>query len=278
MRAVSTAVDAVVFLLLVSAAVGTLVVAGPSASRGPVDGTATTTARTLTTSTLAVEYSPMTGRNRTATGTAAGLLAESTLGTARIGHDRVTPTGDAFADAVRDAVEPVARHRSANVQVRVVWDAYRGAPLTGETVIGPTPPAGIDVDAAVVTVPSGLSAGRSAALAAAERDGYVGVARVVAGRFVDGRFDAERMRLALYGEGDRSDLAAARYRGAARTLDVSIERQVARAETESANRRLTAALADRLRRDLHSRFDTPEDAARAVTVGEVRIVVRTWSP
>lgn len=278
MRAVSTAVDAVVFLLLVSAAVGTLAVAGPSASRGPPDGTAAETARTLTTSTVAVEYPPLVGRNRTATGTAAGLLAESTLATVRVGHDRLTPTGDAFADAVRDGVEPVARHRSANVQVRVVWTAYRGAPLTGETVVGPAPPAGTDVDAAVVTVPSGLPAARDAAHDAAARDGYLGVARVVADRFVDGRFDPERMRLALYGEGDRSDLAAARYHGAARTLGVSVDSQVVRAETESANRRLTAALADRLRRDLRSRFDTPEDAARAVSVGEVRIVVRTWSP
>lgn len=278
MRGLSTAVDAVVFLLLVSAAVGTLVVAGPSASRGPTDGTAAATARTLTTSTLAVEYSPMVGRNRTATGTAAGLLAESTLATARLGHDRLTPTGDTLADAVRDAVEPVARHRSAKVQVRAVWAAYRGAPLDGETDIGPTPPAGTDVDAATVTVPSGLSAGRDAALEAAERDGYLGVARVVADSYVGGRFDAERMRLALYGEGDRSDLAAARYHGAARTLGVSVDRLVTRAATESVNRRLTAALADRLRRDLRSRFDTPEDAARAVTIGEVRIIIRTWSP
>jgi len=171
-RAVSTVVDVAVCLLLVGAAALTLTGA-PIAEPDPATGRAEELASTLAGSTGTVVYADA-GRERTARGTLAGLLAAAAV------TNRTPATGDGFRQAVANATRPALGAREWRGQVTATWRPYEGADPGGTVVVGPTPPPGVDVHAATTGVPSGLDPRRRAILTEADRDGYTGVATLLA--------------------------------------------------------------------------------------------------
>lgn len=275
-RGVSTVADVAVFFLLLSAAVGTLALeARPSPVVGG-PGRATATADALATAT--VEVSPADGAARpgpTLHGTPAGLLARTAARSATVGGRALLPersTDRALAAETRR----VAARRAPRVRVRAVWAPYPDAAVASRIAVGPAPPAAADTDAAVVRVPLGVDRSRRTDPdRAAARDGFRGVARVVARTVVRRAFPPDRTRRALLDDRER---VRRRYRHAARALGVDVSAAVAASDAGRANRLLAAALTDRVERDLRTRYDTPERAADALALDSVRVVVRTWSP
>lgn len=267
-RGVSTVLDAALFCLLVTAAVATLTV--PSVPP-PEEGTADGTARALATSTVTVQHG-----DRTAHGTPAALLARAAVRSAILGETATGPDGR-FRRAVTDAARRIARHRSHGVRVRAAWRPYPGASIRGVVTAGPTPPPDADVDAAQLVVPGPVPAVGERALETARADGYAGVARVLATTVVRARFPPEAARLALYGPDPVADRTAARYRVFAGAAGVSVDEPLAAANATRANRRLAAALAANIERDLRATFEDPTAAARGLTAGRVTVTVRTWS-
>lgn len=222
-RGVSTVLDVSVCLLLVGAAVLTLLGA-PRGGPDPSADRADEIASTLAGSTATVSYGHA-GENRTAHGTLAGLLADAAVSNA-------TPaTGQGFRSAVANVTRPALGAPDWRGQVLVTWRPYEGADGRAGVRVGWPPPSDADVHTATTHVPSGLSPVRQEAKTAAERDGYRGVAAVLA-----------------------------------RSLPEATDGE----EPSEAERRFAA--------DLEATYDSPDAAAREVSVGRVTITVRTWSP
>jgi len=287
-RGVSTLVDAAAFLLLVSAAVGTLAAPAVAPERAP---SADAAAERLSTVTVNPRYSLAPGAraaneslvafehtegpefDRAAHGSVASLLADAAVGNATVDGRELTHADDGFERAVGEAARDTTTRR---VRVRAVWTPYPGAPVRGVVTAGPRPPPDARVGATTLAVDSGVPAARERARSAARTDGYAGVARVVARATVRGLFPPDGLRLALRGDYPVSALARYRYLRAARLVDADVRGPVREVEPHEANDRLSRALAARMERDLRSRFETPAAAARAVRTGEVRLVVRRW--
>ena len=287
-RGVSTLVDAAAFLLLVSAAVGTLALPAVAPERPPAAGVSADRLSTVTAnphyslapgaraaneSLVAFEHTEGPEFDRVAHGSVASLLADAAVGNVSIDGRQVTRTGDGFERAVRAAARDATVRR---VRIVAVWTPYPGAPVRGTLAAGPRPPADAQVGVRTLAVDSGVTAARERAHAAARTDGYDGVSRVVARATVRGLFPPGEMRLAIRGDYPVSALARYRYLRAGRLLNADVRSPVDASEPHRANERLSRALATRIERDMRSRFETPEAAARAVRTGEVRIVVRRW--
>jgi hypothetical protein len=286
-RAVSTVLDVAVFLLLLSAAIGTLALP-PSDGSAPDASPARTT---LATSTASVDYSLSPGARaadsslaafprtdgpefeRTAHGSRAGLLADAAVRNLTVDGAQVTRTSDDFeraaARAVRNATGPRTR-------VVATWVPYRGSQVRGRVATGRRPPPEATVAGETLVVESGMPAARQRAVAAADRSGFAGVARVVANATIAGLFPRSQMRLTLRGDYPDDRLVQYRYRRFGRSLGAD-PGLVEAADVTDANARFRLALAREFQRDLRARYDSPAAAARAVRVGEVRIVVRRWS-
>jgi len=293
MRGISTVVDTTLFLLLLGGAAATLVagtasVGPPPSATDPADETAellvTTTATVdyeLTPTTPeadGVSYESRAGQfDRTAHGTTAGLLATATRSGAAIDGERLAPASGGFERAVRNETRRTVSRRGTAVGVTAVWEPYADAPMGHRIHVGPEPPATADVHAARHSVDSGVASADDRARAAARSDGFDGVARVVAATVVEGFFPPAETRVALRGDAPTDTLTAHRYRRVARLVDAPLL-DLRNGTVAPANRHLTDALADRFGTDMRDRFESPLAAARAVSVGEVRIVVRTWSP
>lgn len=287
-RAVSATLDALLFVLLISTAVGTLALShgAPTSPPGPsADPTAARLART----TASVGYTlapgarrgpadrfPRTsgpGFGRTAHGSLADLLARAATRNLTLDGREVTHTSDDFERTVRRAIRNATGDRT---HVRAVWMPYPAAPVGGRVTVGERPPRDATVAGATLTLDSSFPAARDRALRAANRSGYPGVARVLARAVVRGALPPDRMRYALYGDYPVDRLADRRYRRFATLTGTDVT--VAPNRTRRINGRLADALAPRLERDLRARYRTPVAAARAVRVGTVRVVVRRWSP
>lgn len=292
MRAISTLVDTVVFLLLLGGAVTTLVV-GTVGMQPATDDRADETAEMVATTTQTVEYglTPSDGsRNgisydhldnatleRSAHGTTAGLLGAAALSATTLDGERVTPASRGFEQVVRNETRGVISQRETATAVTATWEPYTDAPVAGTVHVGPEPSRNVDVHAARLTVDSGVDPARERALDAALNDGFDGVARIVASTVVAGLFPPKATRVGLHGDAPVDTLTAHRYRRVARLTNAPVL-DIDKSSVERMNERLASALADRLRRDLRQRFQSPEAAARAVSTGDVQIVVRTWSP
>lgn len=291
-RAVASLVDVTLFLLLVSAAVGTLAYAPTLPAQNAQAPDAGASLQRLQTVTANPNYSLSSGARhadeslvafqnesgpefeRYAHGSVASLLADAAVANLTVGGRAVTHTGDGF----ERVVARVARNATGpRVHVRAVWRPYPGAPVRGSLGVGPTPPADAHVSTATATLDSGFPTVRDRARRAADRDGYAGVARAVARATVRGLFPPEATSRALRGDYPVDALVTYRYRRLAALLGTSVSDPGERLSPEAANERLTTALADALERDLERSFDSPQAAARAVSVGEVRLVVRRWS-
>lgn len=289
---VNAAVDAAVFFLLLGAAVlgVTTAGAGTPADAATVDGDRPDDVGTvLATSTAAVNYSLAPGARRanagdggvvferttgpeferTAHGSLAGLLARAAVGTAGFDGAPVTHARNDLRTAVRGAV--ASRVSTVGLRVDAVWQPYPGAPVAGRVAVGESPPDAGPVDAATLTVPTGTDP-----VSPREARDFASLSGAVADRTVDVLAPAGRMRLALRDDAPVSTLARHRYARLAAELGPPVTDAVADANTRAANRRLAAALAPRIESDLRARYDSPETAAAAVSVSEVRIVVRAW--
>jgi hypothetical protein len=294
MRAVSTVLDVSLFLLLVGAAVATIALAParpgapPVAERDPADEIA----ETLATSTARVNYSigPALDRRgpgeiaapdgpiyaRSDHGTYAGLLAEATVANATIDGEHLTIGGRPFATAVRTTTDGAVRRRGVGRSIRATWKPYPEAALGGGVTVGEAPPRDVDVRTATVVLDSGLSLARPTAVDAARQGGFAGLARKLADAAVAGLFPARETRVAARGDYPTATVTRARYRAAGQALGVDAV-DVTDGEVRPATVTLRSALEDRLEADLRSRYDEPTAAARDVRIGEVTVVVRTWS-
>lgn len=290
-------IDAALALLLISAAVGVVVTADRHAAR-PAPDRADAVADTLATTTAAVNYSldpgvrelersdaDVDGRlrpdtpesERTAHGSLAGLLARSAT----------TTSGVAAPDAAMDpATEPLTRTRvgfrravseavrartGAGVRVDATWRPYPDAPVGGRVGVGAEPPAD-GVHAATLAVPTGVDPIPPAATTSFRRLG-----RAVADRTVAVLVPAEAARITLRGDDPGAALLEYRYARLAARTNASVAAPLATEDTTAANARIAASLAERTTRDLRANYDRPDDAADAVSVSTVRIVVRTWA-
>jgi hypothetical protein len=170
-RAVSTVLDVSVSLLLVGAAMLTLLSA-PTAGPDPAAGRAEEVATTLAGSTATVSYEAA-GETRAAHGTMAGLLADAAV------SNRTPGDGAAFRAAVASATRSSLGGTGWRGEIIATWRPYEGADDAARMRVGRTPPVGVSVHAATMEIPSGLPPVRRAAERAAERGGYEGVAAVV---------------------------------------------------------------------------------------------------
>ena len=296
-RGVSSVLDAALFALFVGGAVLTLTMpAAPAPETDRADAVADTLATTTAdvSHTLAPGAAGSSGRGvafpwtcgpsfrRTAHGTLAEHLATAAVGAVTVDGERVTHTYADFTGAVRNATRNATRNRHQRVAVRAVWAPYPGAPVRGQVDVGPRPPPTATVHAARLTVDSGMPATRRSALAAARNDSYEAVAEVVADGVVSGVFPPNATRQALLADYPVNRLADARYRRFGRVLGTDttgfVDVHANERDVRGANDELRRVLADRLARDMRTRFESPRAAARAVRVGDVTVVVRTWSP
>lgn len=273
-RGVSTVLDAALCLLLVSASVATLVWMPPDTPSSDPDS-ADETATLVGTTTARVNYTLPAGDTtveRSAQGTLAELLADAAVANATLDGRPLWNGSDAFERRVAAAVERAVADPSVSVSVRATWEPYPDAPLRGTVHAGERPPPDADVHVATLTVPSGAPPTAADAPEAAGY-GYRHLASVVAHGTVATLFPPEESRVALRGSRTAATTAD-RYRRAATLLGTDVA--VSGRNGGRANLRLTAALEDRIADEFERRFDSPRAAASAVSVGEVRIVVRTW--
>jgi hypothetical protein len=275
MRAISTVFDVSLCLLLVSASAFVLVgVDSPDSRVRP--RTAESTANVLTTSTAGVNYTipTETGRlRRTTHGSLAGLLGEAALANTAIRGDELSHTTDPFERRVARRVRERLDH-PAGVQLLVRWVPYRDAHLGGHIAVGESPPLRVDVHAAIVSIPSGFPPVRERAIDAARHDGYHGVASVVAATIVAGLVPERATTLAL-SDRETSATVGPRLRRLTRLYGVNVS-GTHLLGSERTRAALTDAVANVVETDVRKTFETPTDAARSVSVGEIRFVVRTW--
>lgn len=271
MRAVSTVLDVVVFLLLVGGAVTVLVGTGPTPPRAT---SAHGTADVLATSTATVTYTPggtaTAGSERSAEGTLAELLAAAAVANATLDGTELTASSDPFERAVSETITASVARETVGTRVSAVWRAYPGGPLRGTVTAGPTPPANAEVHAATLTVPSGL--------APATDDGSLdAVGKDLAASVVAGLFPPRRTRMALAADGGVATETRSRYRTVAATLGANINGSLTANDASTANEVLRAKLATELQDDLDQRYGTATAATEDTRVDTVRITVRTWS-
>jgi hypothetical protein len=132
----------------------------------------------------------------------------------------------------------------------------------------------VDVHAAVVSLPSGFRPVRERAIDAARYDGYHGVAQVVAAGIVDGLVPKRATTLAL-SDHETGVTVGIRLRRLVRLYGVNVSNSH-HLDSERTRGALTDAMASAIESDLRETFETPTDAAKSVSVGETRLVIRTW--
>ncbi|WP_221625629.1 DUF7284 family protein [Halobellus ruber] len=293
----NAAIDAVVALLLISAAVG-VVVTGGTTTPEPEPDRADATADAVAATTATVNYSLVSGvrelnrsaggterriragnpeLHRTTHGSLAGLLARAATASSGVVADGesgqperepLTRTWAGFRRAVRDAVRARV---GARVRIDAVWRPYPDAPVGGRVGVGPEPP-GDGVHAATLTIPTGVEPVPVEATVAFETLGHA-----VAARTVEILVPQDAARVTLRGDDPEASLLAHRYTRLARATNASVSGPLATEDTDAANARLTDALATRMTAALRAEYDSPSRAADAVSVSSVRIVVRTWA-
>lgn len=258
-RGVSTVLDVGVCLLLVTAAVLTLVV-GVSAPPAPERPAAATGAERVTTLTAAVPAGP----DHEAHDTLAGHLATAAVANATL--DGRPLVESRYPEAVRQATTDRLDDRT---HVTARWVLCENSPVSGELSAGRRPPPDAEVATATVTVHSGLSP-------PAASGSFAALAESLAAAYVGWWFPPGRTRTRLNDARTAAETAD-RYRSLAETLGVSPGGSVG-ADPRATNRRLVDALGQRLKSDLRGRFQNPEQAASHCRVERVELVVRGWEP
>ncbi len=276
MRAISTVLDVTLCLLLVSASAFVLVGAKPPQSTIRTRSTESM-ANVLATSTANVDYtiSSDSGTVHPSThGTLAELLGQAALDSVTIRGTKLSRTSDSFERAVGSCVR-TRLDGPTRTQILVRWEPYRTADLGGRFTLGNSPPVSADVHAAVRSIPSGMPRVRKRAFHAARREGYPGVAHVVATGIIDGLVPRNATTLALHDR--KTGIVVARRLRRLIHLYHAAGSASARLDTEQTRRALIDAMARAIQTDLRTSFDTPTAAAQSVAVGRMKLVVRTWS-
>jgi len=270
MRAISSVVDVAVFLLLVSAAVGTLTLAHDGGGeRVTVDDRA----NLLATSTADIEYG-LGGADRRAHGTVAWLLGRAAVANAAIDGTELSTRHAGYERRVRNATRRMLGPANRTTVV-VRWDPYRGAPVDGTLRVGARPPAGADVTVATVTVPSPAPS-VGATEVRREGGGFDGVGTAAARATVRALLPESRAAIPTRTEAPATVVTATRFRTLAAATGTDVDGPLARGNVSLARHRLVAGLADRFERDMRERFASPDEAARAIRVGTVRLTLRRW--
>lgn len=282
----STVLDAVCCLLLVSAAAVTVGTAPAAPAPAGESTRADDVATTLATTTATVNYSlaPADGGSRdvdaaaferTTSGSLATLLAQATVRSVRLHGDPLAHTADDFREQVRAATLETL---PTETQVVVRWQPYPGSHIGRTLTVGPDPPPESTVHAATTRVPSRVpSVAPDRARRIAAKDGFDGLADLVAARLVAGLFPVDRGRLALAGDPPLPGLVRTRYRQTAGHYGVVLGHTFDSRSVPAANDRLAEGLSEQVERDLRREFETTAAAAGRLDLGTVRIVVRTWS-
>ncbi|WP_340100820.1 DUF7284 family protein [Salinibaculum salinum] len=270
MRAVSTVLDVAVFLLLVSAAVGTLVLADPPEQ---TDSRADETAEIIASSTLSIEYG-LAGETRYAHGTIAELLARAAVANASFeGASLASMDGRFSATVTKETSERLVAPNRTQIVAR--WVPYRGGPLQGHTVVGQAPPDGLDVHSATISVSVPVAASQERAANRSE-DGYDAVARTVAVAVADGLLPDNRVDASAFRESPTASATTHRYETFAEATETGVSGLLESGSVGTAHNRIVAGLARTFAADMRDRFDTPAKAAEAVQTGTVHITVRRW--
>lgn len=291
MRAVSTVLDVTLFLLLVGAAVATLVMVPqevPPEEGDPADETV----ELLATSTAQVQYTIEPGLDheragsdgerefdpyrRTAQDSVANLLAAAAVSTAELEGEQLMRHGVAFERGVRNVTEPRITRENVTTEVRARWEPYPDAPLSGTVRAGARPPPVVDVHAATVTVDTGMANVSAEAHRAAENRGFAGVADILATATIEGYLPFDETRMAAYSGYPSDDLLQARFEAMEHALEPDPPNYDS-GEGTAAMETLQEALADRYEADLRERFEDPAAAAAAVEIDRATVTVRTWS-
>jgi len=290
-RGVSTVLDVVTCLLLVTAAVGVHVAGQPSQSALAEENEAAAVADVLTTSTAQVEYSvrpESTGERapaypdasaaayrRSAHGTLGELLAAATVADTRVDGQRVFPHVE-FRERV--AAATADRLGAIDDRIRVVarWAPYPNSSINGTVAVGPRPPPDADVEAATTSVSVVEQCPEDRLASRAYQHGFGGLTRVFAECTVESWFPAAETRTALGGQPPLPAIVEHRYRRAAAAIDVDLDGAAAAGDAARANERLIDRLSNRFDADVRDRYDHPERAAEASSVDRVEITVRAW--
>lgn len=157
-RAVSSVLDVMVCLLLVSASAVTLTHAPTPADRANRDrgDRADAVLGVVTTSTAWIEYpADGSGPNHTVHGTLANLVAAGAATNATADGDSrrpPRPSTDGYRRAVTGAVRRAIARLDVRVQLVARWRPH-GSHVRGRFVVGPSPPRTANVHAASTTVP-----------------------------------------------------------------------------------------------------------------------------
>lgn len=252
----STVLDVAVCLLLIGAAIATFSFGSAPSESTAVD--ADPDAAMLATVTGSV---PTDGT--TVHATHAEHLAGAALVSGTVGGEPIAD--DDYARAVLDEVEPAVADR---VAVTARWEPYPNATLRGEIRAGSPPPADATVAATTLSVPLVSDP--------LPEHTFEAVATALAEEVIEWLFPTDRARQALVDRRTARETAE-RYRTTADALEVDVEDRLEKADSEGANRRLAAELADRLEPELRDRFETPRAAAEG-TSRDVEVVVRRWEP
>lgn len=268
-RGISTVVDAVLFLLLVSTAVVTVTLPG----EGPGAPGADESAQLLATTTASVEYqlgSAPAGeptRTRNAHGTLAELAARAAIADATVAGRPLSPAGEHFVQRVREQIQ---RRIGPRTQIHARWRPYESSSIYGAVKIGAQPPPATDVTASVLRVPVGASAGPTGLPA-----DYGDVAGVVAERL------SARLLPATSAEVPRVDGPVSRdirrrYRLLAGDRAARVTELFEAGNVSAATTLTRETLTDQVRADLRREFESPAVAARRVETGTVIVTVRRW--
>ncbi|MFC7233296.1 hypothetical protein ACFQMM_21600 [Saliphagus sp. GCM10025308] len=239
-------------------------------------------------------------------GPAAGILADAALANVSLEDEPLTHEGRLFAMAIEGPIASEFAVVDGDVAVAAHWTPYEGAPLEGRARIGPTPSPTADVSSVSMTVPSGFNFDRfdSADFGGDEDDtesedggegenkagsdenpdveAYHPIATSVSTAIVEGYFPPEQTSLVLERGGLDRDRTVYRYERFATALDgidpadLEDPLEQSNSDAQAANAHLVDALARSMAADMEARFDTPEEAAEAVAVEDVTIVVRVW--
>jgi hypothetical protein len=263
-RGISTVVDAVLFVLLVSTAIVTMTLPGDA----PGAPDAGESAELLATTTASVEYELGSGaQTRTAHGTLAALAARAAVADARVAGRPLSPASEGFVRAARGQIRDRLGPRT---QVHARWRPYESSPIRGSVEIGRQPPPTADVSARVLRVPVGSAARPTAPLPA---EG--GVAGAVAERLTAQLLPATSAEVPRVDGPVRRDIRR-RYRLLAGDRAETVTELFESSNVSTATAVTGAALAKRIRTDLRREFATTAAAARAVETGAVTVTVRRW--
>lgn len=271
-RGISTVVDVVLFLLLVSTAIVTVTL--PSAAPGAPD--ADESMQLLATTTASVEYELGSGSGtptgeptarRSTHGTLAALAARAAVADATVAGRPLSPTSESFVRAVRAQIRERIGPRT---QVHARWRPYESSPIHGTVIIGPEPSPAADVTARVLRVPVGGAARPTEPPPVGTR-----VSRTVAERLTAQLLPATSAEVPRVDGPVRRDLRR-RYRLLAGDRAETVTGLFEAGNISAATALTQGALGERIRTDLRREFDSPAVAARAVETTAVTVTVRRW--